>query len=110
MPIAEEMIDLAAEIAGGAGIKLIELAHQQHTNPSTTFRWAQRGLPRGDGTRIRLECIKRGKKWITTAAAVKRFFAALPATAPAAPTTRTPGRREREQTAAKKMLGERYGI
>ena len=112
MSVVITAIDLADEIASSGGITLTELAHQHRTNPSTTFRWAQKGLPSGYGVRIRLEAIKRGKKWLTSQAAVKRFFAALPASTPAptAPPIRTPSKRERDCDRAKKQLSDKFGI
>jgi hypothetical protein len=112
MSLVPSEIDLAADIAAGKGITLVELARQHRTNPSTTFRWVLRGLPRGDGTRVRLAAIKRGRKWLTTAAAVSRFFAALPQSeqAPAAPPIRTPRKRERDCDRAKQALNKKYGF
>ena len=103
--------DIISDIAAGNSITLIELARQQKTNPSTVFRWVQKGLPSGYGVRVRLEAIKRGKKWLTTAAAVARFFAALPASAPSpAMPIRTPSKRERDSARAKQALNDKYGI
>jgi hypothetical protein len=103
--------DLATEIAAGAGISLTKVAHEQLTAPSTVFRWVTRGLPGGDGTRVKLQAIKRGKKWITTVDAVKRFFAALPQSEPSNSTpSRTPRQRERDNNRAKQALQKIYGI
>jgi hypothetical protein len=104
--------NIIAEIAAGRGISLIELARQHSVNPSTAFRWVLRGLPAGDGTRVRLEALRRGKRWLTTAAAVARFFGALPTSTPppTAPTIRTPVKRERETARAKRILATKYGI
>jgi|SRR6516165_5110415 transposase-like protein len=104
--------NIVAEIAAGRGISLIELARQHGVNPSTAFRWVSRGLPAGDGTRVRLKALQRGKRWLTTAAAVARFFGSLPISAPQ-PTTgpvRTPARRQRDTARARNALKERYGI
>ena len=105
--------DIIADIAAGNGITLVELARQHRTNPSTIFRWVVKGLPGGDGTRVRLPALRRGKRYLTTPRAVERFFAALPMSAPptSAPLSiRTPTKRERDCQRAKKALNEKYGI
>ena len=60
------------------------------------FRWLISGLSDGHGGRVYLEAVKRGKSWISSEAAVARFFGALP-TAPTPqlppPPLRTPSRR-----------------
>jgi hypothetical protein len=106
------VMDIIAEIATGRAISLIELARQHGVNPSTAYRWVLHGLPSGDGTRVRLAALRRGKRWLTTTAAVARFFASLPISAPQ-PTrrpVRTPARRQRETARARNALKERYGI
>lgn len=104
-------IDLASEIARGGGLTLVELARQHRVNPSTVFRWLLDGLPRGDGTRVKLEAIRRGKRWLTTQSAVDRFFAALPTNVQAEATPmRSPATREKASQKAKRSLAERYGI
>jgi hypothetical protein len=105
-------IDLPGEIAGGDSLRLIDLARRFNVCISTCFRWVAKGLPTGNGSRVRLEAIKRGKCWLTSEAAVKRFFAALPQSeqTPAAPPIRTPSKRERDSALAEKVLQEKYGI
>ncbi len=112
MPEIVVEIDLAAELATGDGIPLTTLAQQHRTNPSTVWRWVQKGLPCGDGTRVRLEALRRGKKWLTSPAAVKRFFGALPTSTPTptAPVIRSPAKRERDCGRAKQTLNTKYGI
>jgi hypothetical protein len=53
-----------------------------------------------------------GKSWRTSEAALKRFLAALPQSAPAsaAPPIRTPSQRVREFGRAKAILKNKYGI
>ena len=105
-------IDLPAEIAGGDALRLIDLARRFQVCISTCFRWVVKGLPTGNGDRVCLEAIKRGKSWITSEAAVKRFFGALPISSspPCAAPIRTPSKRERDNAAAAKMLHEKFGI
>ncbi|MBX9681319.1 MAG: hypothetical protein K2X38_21390 [Gemmataceae bacterium] len=73
---------LADEIAAGFGISTVQVARNLGVSPPTPFRWILKGLPDGKGGRIRLEAIRRGKKWLTTQLAVSRFFASLPASVP----------------------------
>jgi len=50
-------------------------------HPSTCIRWALRGI----GTpRVKLETIRAGGRRFTSAAAIRRFFAALSGTLPSA--------------------------
>lgn len=107
-----ESQNLAEEIAAGNGITVPQVAHQQRANPSTIFRWVQKGLPDGKGNRVRLEAIRRGKAWYTSRSAVARFFARLPQsqnTSTAAP-VRTPSQRERDSARAAKLLRDNYAI
>ena len=62
--------------------------------------------------RVKLAAIKRGRKFLTTEAAVREFFSSLPSSgsASAPPAPRTPAKRQRESDRAKKKLRERYGI
>ena len=103
---------LASEIAAGNVLKLRNLADRFDVDPSVAFRWMQRGLPDGKGGRVRLEAIKRGKCWVTSEAAIKRFFAGLPQSAPtsAAPPIRTPTKREGDSARAEATLRDKYGI
>jgi hypothetical protein len=103
---------VAAEVAGGDSISLAELAHQHGTAITTVFRWTTKGLPDGRGGRVVLEAFRRGRKWLTSSAAVVRFFAALPQSTltPAAPPIRTPTNRERASKRAEKVLTEEYGF
>jgi len=109
LPVTDASVD--AEIAGGDAIGLVELSRQQHAAPSTCFRWARKGLPDGHGGRVFLEAVRRGKKWLTSAAAVARFFARLEHTqaAPPPPSFRTPAKRERDSARAEKALTDKYG-
>lgn len=101
---------LAAEIASGDSVRLMDLARRFGVNTSTVFRWIMKGLPSGNGTRIQLEALRRGKSLITSEKAVERFFGALPQSAPTAPATRTPSQRERDSARAKQQLHDTYGI
>ena len=104
---------LAAEIAGGDQLTLSEIARQMRLNPSTALRWILRGLPDGRGGRVRLEGIRRGKKWLTSRAALARFLAALPqstTTEAAPPPIRTSSQRSRDAARATAALRDDFGI
>lgn len=106
------IIDLAAEIAAGDSLRLTNLARRFDVAVSTCFRWVIRGLPTGDGVRVKLEALKRGKTWITSEAAVARFFAALPRseTTPSTAPIRTPAERVRESRRAAAALREKFDM
>ena len=59
-----------------------------HIGGQTVFRWITRGVRAVDGRVVRLEAVRLGSRWLTSAAAVGRFSAALttPAIAPTSPT------------------------
>ena len=40
----------------------------------TLYRWISKGLVAGDGTRIRLEAVKVGRRMCLTQEAIERFF------------------------------------
>jgi len=110
--LTDTLPDLAAEIIDGDTITILDIARTMGTAPSTVYRWMLRGLPDGRGGRVKLAAIRRGKVWLTSRAALRRFVGALPTTATptGAPPIRTPAAREREAARAKKTLREKYGI
>jgi hypothetical protein len=75
---ADDAKKLAQEIAAGEGLSTLEIARRQNTSPATVFRWISKGLPGPNGHRVHLTAIRRGKKWLSSIAALTRFFAALP--------------------------------
>jgi hypothetical protein len=46
------------------------------TNPSTIWRWITSGVALPDGTRIRMEAVRCGNRWLTSAEALARFVEA----------------------------------
>jgi hypothetical protein len=104
------IISLADEIAHGDSLKLIDLARRFNVAVSTCFRWVTKGLPNGDGARVKLEALKRGKCWLTSECAVRRFFTALPQAVPAVASIRTPSKRARDASRAQQTLKTKYGI
>ena len=106
--VGKPIESVAAEIAAGDVVRTGELARQQHTAPSTVFRWIAKGLPDGRGGRIFLEAVRRGKNWLTSSAAVRRFLERLEQSAPPlAEVMRTPAKRDRDCDRAEKRLRDR---
>ena len=109
------MIDLTTE----KPIRLEEAARlvppsrgARHTHASTILRWILRGTRGPDGERVRLEALRAGNKWITTAEAVQRFFERLTPTLEADQARllpRSPTARRRASERAGRKL-ERLGI
>ncbi len=46
-------------------------------DPSTVFRWVTKGSRATDGTCVKLEAIRVGSRWLTSASSIKRYVAAL---------------------------------
>jgi hypothetical protein len=90
-------------------ISLTELAHQERCAPSTTWRWATKGV-RG----IRLPSVMRGSKRQTTRAAFEAWCERLTAAAdgPPAPEVTTAEFKEDDEARAKRAEEElaRMGI
>jgi Protein of unknown function (DUF1580) len=79
-------------------------------HPSTIFRWASRGVIGPGGARIRLEAVRLGATWITSAEAIERFCAALtPSNDTAIVTPSTPSQRQRASERAAMEL-EAMGV
>lgn len=74
-------------------------------HPATLTRWILRGVRALDGSRVRLEAVRVGCRWLTTEAALERFAAALGG--PAAPATRTPSVRQKASARAEAELRAR---
>ena len=76
-----------------------------HVNPATVFRWVTRGVRALNGTRVKLEAVRAGSRWLTSAEALTRFTAALSAQPqPVSPRPQTPSRRA--ATAAGEALAQ----
>jgi hypothetical protein len=80
-----------------------------HPTPSCLSRWIQRGVVGADGRRHKLEAVRVGSLWRTTAAAVRRFVAATTAPAGAAAEPRSPGERRKASERAAAELA-RMGV
>lgn len=46
-------------------------------NRAAVWRWVSRGLSRPDGSRVRLEALLMGRRWVTSKEALARFFVRL---------------------------------
>jgi hypothetical protein len=79
-------------------------------NPATIWRWIAKGARRPDGTRITLEAVRLGGRWLTSAEALARFAAALtPESEASLCAIRSPCQRHRDSERASAEL-ERLGI
>jgi hypothetical protein len=70
---------IMAEVMAGQGIELTDVAKLVPGHPSTAWRWITAGAAMPDGTRLKLEAVRCGGRWVTTKAALRRFLAALTA-------------------------------
>lgn len=75
-----------------------------HTHPATLVRWILKGVKSVEGRTVRLEAIRCGYRWLTSEAALLRFFEALAATPNPTPPSHTPAERKRAAEAAGRRL------
>jgi hypothetical protein len=73
---------IAAEILGGSGLSLSQAARRfppfretKPIAPSTIFRWIAEGVRLPNGSRVRLEAVRLGGRWLTSVPAIERFIA-----------------------------------
>jgi hypothetical protein len=80
-------------------------------HPATLTRWILSGVRGPDGSRIRLEAIRRPSGWLTSREAVERFLTRLTPDLDTEPALRpeTPGKRHRACEQAGREL-EKLGI
>lgn len=102
---------LVVEIANGQGLTPPQLARRIGVDPSCVARWILKGTPGRTGERVRLAAIRRGKAWLTTAAAYERWLGEHPRSdapaSPQAPPPRSPAERRRGHDAAMAKLRAR---
>jgi hypothetical protein len=108
------MIDLTEErpIPLEQATRLIPPARKgKRTHLSTLVRWIVDGARRPDGTRVQLEAVRLGGRWMTTAEAIQRFAEALTPNLRDRDTKppRPPATRQRSSARAAREL-ERIGI
>jgi hypothetical protein len=110
--------DVAAEIIAGHGRSLSQAARlfpsyrmARPVAPSTVYRWIADGVQAPDGSRVRLEAVRLGGRWLTSTQAIERFIASQTPSleAVAGPTRRTPTQRAKGAERAGREL-EKVGI
>jgi hypothetical protein len=79
------------------------------THFSTILRWILTGVRGPADEKVKLEAIRLGDRWLTSAEALQRFAEALTPKSEAPPTLRSPARRERAAARAGAAL-EAAGI
>jgi hypothetical protein len=109
---------VTSEILAGSGLSLSQAAKKfpsfredKPVAPSTVFRWIASGVRLPDGSRVRLEAVRLGGRWLTSAPAIERFIVrqtpSLETTS--APMPRTPRQRAKAAERAGREL-DRIGI
>jgi hypothetical protein len=105
-------LDLTSETPlslAAAARRIPPLRGTRPVHPATVLRWVLDGTRLPDGSRLRLEAVRCGGAWITTAEAIDRYLSAL-TSAPLAgrgtptPPPRTPGQRRRASERAAERL------
>jgi hypothetical protein len=102
---------VAAEIIAGHGRSLSQAARlfpayrqSRPVNPSTVYRWITEGVHLADGSRLRLEAVRLGGRWLTSVQAIERFITGqTPQFPDAAPKPRT--RTAKQQAKAAERAG-----
>lgn len=98
-PATPELMNGERLIGPAAAAKLLPGSRaNSHLDSATIWRWITKGARSASGGVVRLEAVRVGSRWLTSAAAVKRFVVALTAasttdgdvegTVPASPTQR----------------------
>jgi hypothetical protein len=100
---------LLSEVESGSGISLDAAGRLYGVNGSTVFRHHRRGVKLPDGSIVRLQALRIGRKIRTTKEAVRRFLEALnstaePATGEQAAPPRSPSARQRHSAKANQSL------
>jgi hypothetical protein len=84
----------------------------ERLHPATLTRWILAGVKAPDGTRVRLEAVRAGHRWLTSEPSLARFVAALtPPTDTAgdtsSPAARSPVKQQRAAVRAGAELARR---
>jgi hypothetical protein len=100
---------LLSEVEAGGGISLDAAGRMYGVNGSTVFRHHRRGVKLPDGSLVRLQALRIGRKIVTTKEAVRRFLEVLnstadPAMAEQAAALRSPAARQRNSAKASAAL------
>ncbi len=117
--VISEAPSVLSEIQSGGGLSLSAAgrmfpAHRGEgtVDPSTVFRWVNRGAKTAGGQMVKLEAVRVGGRWLTSRGAVARFVQALtpaadPVPKPLTATPRTPAARLRASERAGRELDQR---
>jgi hypothetical protein len=106
---------VTAEVLAGFGLSMAQAARRvslgrddKPTSPSTIFRWSRDGVRLPDGSRLYLEAVRLGGRWLTSGPALERFIARQtpPPEAASAPTPRTAQERDRAAQRAGRDLDQ----
>jgi hypothetical protein len=72
---------ITSEVLAGLGLSLTQAARRfppfredKSVAPSTVFRWLYDGIRMPDGSRLRLEAVRLGGRWLTSGPAIERFI------------------------------------
>jgi hypothetical protein len=111
LPLLLGMIDIATEspLSLAQAAKLVPPARNgKRTHLSTLLRWILTGATAPDGSRVRLDAMRLGGRWMTTVGALQRFAAALtPRVGDEAPASaRSPTARTRASECAAELTGK----
>jgi hypothetical protein len=115
---APAVSQVLAEIGGGQGLSLSEAARlfpasrgKGRLHPATIWRWICQGVELSDGSRLRLEAVRLGGRFLTSKEALLRFAAAQNAAggAASAPAVRSAAQRKRGNADAARQL-DRLGL
>jgi hypothetical protein len=97
---------ITTEILAGTGLSLSQAARRfppfredKPIAPSTIFRWIADGVRLPDGSRLRLEAVRLGGRWLTSGPAIERFIARQTPSLANIPEPVTRDDRERERAA-----------
>jgi hypothetical protein len=103
------MIDLSAETVIPLGDVSLPGRAGKRIHFSTVWRWVTYGVRGPDGSRVRLDALRVGGKWVTSEVAIQRFAEALTPRPNDAPPIPTVGQQQRAAEAAGRKL-EALGI
>jgi hypothetical protein len=103
------MLDLTAEtpLPLAEAARLVPPARSgKRTHLSTLLRWILKGAKAPNGQLVRLEAVRLGGRWMTSAPALQRFAEALTPRldGEASQAPRTPGKRQRAAESAGREL------
>lgn len=87
-------------------ITVSQAAHKYGVNPVTVVRWIQGGCSSKAGHRVKLEGVRLGYKWSTSAEAMVRFFDLLSLTEPIAEIVKPKANTKSVEAATREMIAQ----